>query len=74
MTMDIGVGGGFIKWKFSFLYVLKMSLKSAGIPWFTLLMWGHKNMKRKPQKQKPRKSRLLSSTKGEENMIDYKPW
>ena len=27
-------------------------------------------LKKKPQKQKPRKSRLLSSTKGEENRID----
>ena len=34
----------------------------TGIPRFTLLMWGHKN--------KTHKSRLLSSTKGEENRIE----
>ena len=38
---------------------------NTGIPGFTLLMWGHI----KKRKQKPRKSRLLSSTKGEENRI-----
>ena len=41
--------------------------KGTGIPWFTLLMWGHT---KKPRKQKPRKSRLLSSSKGEENRIE----
>ena len=40
---------------------------STGILRFTLLMWGHiKNC----GKQKPRKSRVLSSTKGEENSIE----
>ena len=36
----------------------------TGIPRFTLLMWGHK---KKRGKRKRHKSRLLSSTKGEEN-------
>ena len=40
---------------------------STGIPRFTLLMWGQ--IKKKRGKQKPCKSRLLSSTKGEENRI-----
>ena len=39
----------------------------TGIPRFTLLMWGHTQ---KMWKQKPRKSRLLSSTKGEGNRIE----
>ena len=39
----------------------------TGIPRFTMLMWGHK---KKMWKQKPRKSRLFSSTKGEENRIE----
>ena len=40
---------------------------STGIPRFTLLMWVHiKNC----GNQKPRKSRLLISTKGEENRIE----
>ena len=39
----------------------------TGITRFTLLMWGHI---KKPRKQKPRKLRLLSSTKGEENRIE----
>ena len=39
----------------------------TGIPRFTLLMRGH--IKR-TQKQKPRKSKLLSSTKGEEDRIE----
>ena len=38
----------------------------TGIPQFTLLMWGHIKKRRK---QKPRKSRLFKSTKGEENNI-----
>ena len=38
---------------------------NTSIPQFTLLMWGLKKKKRKP-----RKSRLLSSTKGEENRIE----
>ena len=42
-----------------------MNITCTGIPRFTLLMWGHK----KNRKQK-RKSRLLSSTKGKENMIE----
>ena len=40
---------------------------STGIPRFTLLMWGPK----KTGKQKPHKLRLLSSTKGEENRIEF---
>ena len=40
---------------------------STGIPRFMLLMWG---LKKKPRMQKPRKSWLLSSTKGEENRIE----
>ena len=44
-----------------------LDVPSTGIPRFTLLMWGHiKNR----GKQKLRKSRLLSSTKGEENRIE----
>ena len=39
----------------------------TGVPQFTLLMSGHQ---KKPRKQKPRKSRSLSSTKGEENRIE----
>ena len=39
----------------------------TGIPGFTLLMWGHI---KKPRKAKPRKSRLLSSAKLEENRIE----
>ena len=39
----------------------------TGIPRFTLIMWGHT---KKTWKQKPRKSRLLSSTKGEETRIE----
>jgi hypothetical protein len=40
---------------------------NTGIPQFTLLMWGFiKNL----GKRKPRKLRLLSSTKGEENRIE----
>ena len=39
----------------------------TGIPQFMLLIWGHiKNR----GKRKPRKLRLLSSTKGEENRIE----
>ena len=44
-----------------------VGFQSTGIPRFTLLMWGHK---KKTRKQKPRKSRLLISTKGEENRIE----
>ena len=40
---------------------------STGIPRFTMLMWGHR---RNRGKRKPHKSRLLSSTKGEENRIE----
>ena len=41
---------------------------NTGIPQFTLLMWGHiKNC----GKRKPRKLRLLSSTKGEKNRIEF---
>ena len=40
---------------------------NTGIPRFTLLMLGHM---KKRGKQKPRKSRLLGSTKGEENRIE----
>ena len=39
----------------------------TGIFRFTLLMWGHEN---NPQKQKSRKLRLFSRTKGEENRIE----
>ena len=63
-------------WTGCLAYEIKMSQeilgknKITGIPWFTLLMWGtHKNC----GKQKPQKSRLLGSTKGEENKINYKP-
>ena len=41
---------------------------SPGIPQFTLLLWVHTHKKR--GKQKPPKSRLLFSTKGEENKIE----
>ena len=46
---------------------LQIVLGIQGIPRFTLLMCGHtqKNME-----AKPRKSRLLSSTKEEENRIE----
>ena len=40
---------------------------NTGIPRFTLLMWGHT---KKTRKKKPPKSRLFSSTKGEENRIE----
>ena len=40
----------------------------SGIPQSTLLMWGQE---KNPRKQKPRKSRLLSNTKGEKNRIDF---
>ena len=40
---------------------------NTGIPRSTLLMWGHI---KKPRKAKTGKSRLLSSTKGEENKIE----
>ena len=40
---------------------------NTSIPRFTLLMWG---LKKKTRKQKPRKSRLLSSTKVEEIRIE----
>ena len=49
------------------VHILISNFTSTGIPRFTLLMWG---LKKKPRKQKPRKSRLLSSTKGEENRIE----
>ena len=39
----------------------------TGIPRFTLLMWGHI---KKSGKQNPHNSRLLNSTKGEENRIE----
>ena len=39
----------------------------TGIPGFMLLMWGHIQ---KMQKGKQSKSRLFSSTKGEENRIE----
>ena len=51
--------------KFFVPYVNK--IVGTGIPRFTLLMWGHT---KKPQKQKPRKTRLLSNPKGEENRIE----
>ena len=41
--------------------------QTTGIPQCMLLMW---DTNKKPQKQKPRKSRLLSSTKGEEKRIE----
>ena len=40
---------------------------ATGIPQFMMLMWGHI---KKRGKRKLRKSRLLSSTKGEENRIE----
>ena len=40
---------------------------STGIPRFMLVMWGHIKARRK---QKLRKFRLLSGTKGDENRID----
>ena len=40
---------------------------NTGIPQSTLLMWGQE---KKTRKQKPRKLRLPSSTKGEENRIE----
>ena len=42
------------------------ALLHTGIPRFMLLIWGHK----KTRKQQLCKSRLLSSTKGEENRIE----
>ena len=50
-----------------FFFLEKGIFNSTGIPRFKLLMWGHV---KKPRKRKPRKSRLLSSTKGEENRIE----
>ena len=50
----------------NFLILTKHNI-DTGILRFTLLIWGHKI---KPQKQKLRKSRLLSSTKEEENRIE----
>ena len=44
-----------------------MRKQCKGIPRFTLLLWGHQKEMRK---KKRRKSRLLSSTKGEENRIE----
>ena len=44
-----------------------IKLQNTGIPRLMLLMWGHR---KKNAKQKQRKSRLLSSTKGEENRIE----
>ena len=46
---------------------MKTHLSNTGIPRFTLLMWEHI---KKHGRQKSRKSRLLSSTKGEENRIE----
>ena len=40
---------------------------STGIPRFTQLMWGQN---KKTGEAKPRKSRLVISTKGEENRIE----
>ena len=52
----------------SALQYLKIpSILTTGVPRFTLLMWGHT---KKMWKQKLRKLRLLSSTKGEENRIE----
>ena len=46
---------------------LQVLQKISGNPRFTLLMWGHiKNH----GNQKPRKSKLLSITKGEDNRIE----
>ena len=53
--------------KMEFIRQEKLNNLHAGIPRFTLLMWGHI---KKCGKRKPRKSRLLSSTKGEENRIE----
>ena len=47
------------------MYLLEQ--RGTGIPRFTLIMWGHK---RKTVEEKQRKSRLLSSSKGEENRIE----
>ena len=44
-----------------------VTFATTGIPQFTLLMWGHI---KKRGKRKPHKSRLLISTKGEENRIE----
>ena len=41
---------------------------ATGIPQYTLLMWG--THKKNRGKRELRKSRLLSSTKGEENRIE----
>ena len=40
----------------TYLYCIQNYVPPTGIPWFTLLMWGHI---KKTRKQKPRKSRLL---------------
>ena len=50
----------------SFLIHSDLDSLPTGIPRFMLLMVGQK---KKPQKHKPRKSRLLNSTKGEKNRL-----
>ena len=49
------------------LDVVDLEHSNTGIPRFMMIMWGNTN---KPRKEKPRKSRLLRSTKGEENRIE----
>ena len=53
--------------KQNFSQIQLLEIPYTGIPRFTLLMWGTKT---KSRNQKPRKSRLLSSTKEEENKIE----
>ena len=62
--MDLTLSLVKAKKPYSTVHRLDSKTSTAGIPRFTLLMWGHI---KKPRKQKPRKSRLLCSTKGEEN-------
>ena len=51
----------------NYIHIYNIIFATTGIPRFTLLMWGHI---KKRGNRKPRKSRLLSSTKGEENRIE----
>ena len=58
----------FLQVRVSSVVELEGAESITGIPRLTLLMWGHTH--KKMQEQKPRKSRLLSSTKGEENTVE----
>ena len=61
---NLKTDGVFLK---SQVYMQYFTMNCTGISWFILLMWGHiKNR----GKGTLRKSRLLNSTKGEENRIE----